>query len=184
MGVLKKLIGFHRILFCAAALLTVASSAANLWWNSFLADVLDMLGAPGRPGMSALLPGILAGGTAILLVLAAGDYLSFYAASYTCELFAHEMRMGYARYYLRGDSRMLAGCSAGEEQSAMQNELKDISAYLNESLFSIMKQFVAFAATAVFLAVKSPRLALLSTLPAVPLMLYCFVSGRPIKAYV
>ncbi len=66
MGVLKKLIGFHRILFCAAALLTVASSAANLWWNSFLADVLDMLGAPGRPGMSALLPGILAGGTVIL----------------------------------------------------------------------------------------------------------------------
>lgn len=183
MGVLKKLIGLHRILFCAAALLTVAASAANLWWNSFLADVLDMLGAPGRPGMSALLPGILAGGTAILLALAAGDYLSFYAASYTCELFAHEMRMGYARYYLRGDSRMLAGCSAGEEESAMQNELKDISAYLNESLFSIMKQFVAFAATAVFLAVKSPRLALLSTLPAVPLMLYCFVSGRTIKVY-
>lgn len=49
MGVLKKLIGLHRILFCAAALLTVAASAANLWWNSFLADVLDMLGAPGRP---------------------------------------------------------------------------------------------------------------------------------------
>lgn len=47
MGVLKKLIGLHRILFCAAALLTVAASAANLWWNSFLADVLDMLGAPG-----------------------------------------------------------------------------------------------------------------------------------------
>ena len=65
----------------------------------------------------------------------------------------------------------------------MQNELKDISAYLNESLFSIIKQFVAFAATAVFLVIKSPRLALLSTLPAVPLMLYCFVSGRTIKAY-
>ena len=183
MGVLKKLIGLHRILFLGAALLTVAAAAANLWWNSFLADVLDMLGAPGRPGLSTLLPGILAGGTAILLALAAGDYLSFYAASYTCELFAHEMRMGYARYYLWVDGRMLAGCNAGEEQSAMQNELRDVSAYLNESLFSIMKQFVAFAATAAFLVVKSPRLALLSTLPAVPLMLYCFVSGRAIKTY-
>lgn len=183
MGVLKKLIGLHRILFLGATLLTVASAAANLWWNSFLADVLDMLGAPGRPGLSILLPGILAGGTAILLALAAGDYLSFYAASYTCELFAHEMRIGYARYYLRGDNRMLAGCNAGEEQSAMQNELKDVSAYMNESLFSIMKQFVAFVATAVFLVVRSPRLALLSTLPAVPLMLYCFVSGRAIKSY-
>lgn len=183
MGVWKKLIGLHRILFLGAALLTVASAAANLWWNSFLADVLDMLGAPGRPGLSTLLPGILAGGTAILLALAAGDYLSFYAASYTCELFAHEMRMGYARYYLRVDGRRLAGCNAGEEQSAMQNELRDVSAYLNESLFSIMKQFVAFAATAAFLVVKSPRLALLSTLPAVPLMLYCLVSGRAIKSY-
>ena len=37
MGVLKKLIGLHRILFLGAALLTVASAAANLWWNSFLA---------------------------------------------------------------------------------------------------------------------------------------------------
>ena len=38
---------------------------------------------------------------------------------------------------------MLSKLSVGEEQSAMQNELKSISDYMKENLFSSMKQFGA-----------------------------------------
>ena len=47
MGVLKKLIGLHRILFLGAALFTVA---ANLWWNSFLAGGPRIRASASAPG--------------------------------------------------------------------------------------------------------------------------------------
>lgn len=108
-------------------------------------------------------------------------YAHLWLASYTCELFAHEMRMGYVRYYLQSDIQMLLKLKVGEEQSAMQNELKDISDYLKENLFSLMKQFSSFVVTAVFLFFQNAKLASLSILPVVPLIIYCSHSGRIIK---
>ena len=51
----------------------------------------------------------------------------------------------------KSDIRTLAGLNVGEAQSAMQNELKEISDYMSEQLFSLMKQFGTFAMTVLFL---------------------------------
>lgn len=184
MKLLKELVRLHRFLFFTAMLLTLLSVILNLYWNSFLADTIDMLTnklLSGARDEEALLLKPLGMAAVIILLHAGAGYLSSCLASYTCEVFAHEMRMGYSRFYLQSDIRMLSGLNVGEEQSAMQNELAEVSAYLNENLFSFARQFVSFALSAVYLLCRNSRLMLLSLFPVVPLMLYCYASGKAIK---
>lgn len=184
MKLLKELVRLHRFLFFTAMLLTLLSVILNLYWNSFLADTIDMLTnklLSGARDEEALLLKPLGMAAGIILLHAGAGYLSSCLASYTCEVFAHEMRMGYSRFYLQSDIRMLSGLNVGEEQSAMQNELAEVSAYLNENLFSFARQFVSFALSAVYLLCRNSRLMLLSLFPVVPLMLYCYGSGKAIK---
>lgn len=184
MKMLKKLVKLHKCLFWIAVLCTILSVILNLCWNRFLAELLDRfevfdsfdLGNESRVQLNFLLIGVF-----IIIFYTLSEFLSSCLASYTCELFAHEMRMGYARYYLQCDIQMLWNLNAGEEQSAMQNELKDISNYLKENLFSLMKQFGIFVVTAIFLLSQNANLTVLFILPVLPLIIYCACSSRIIK---
>ena len=186
MNIIKKLIGLHKYIFGAATIFTLISIILNLCWNDFLAKMIDILGAVAfvdYGNKHNVLFAFFVKGIFIILLYTIGELLSSYAASYTCEIFAHEMRMGYVRYYLESDNRILSTLNVGEEQSAMQNELKDISNYLNANLFSLMKQFGTFAVTVVFLLCKNLKLAALSILPVIPLLIYCSFSSKIIKNY-
>lgn len=119
----------------------------------------------------------------IIIFQTVSEYAATYPASYTCELFAHELRMGYALFYLKSDVRTLSGLNTGEEQSAMQNELSELSLYLNSVLFSFIKQSLSFMLTVVFLFYKNCRLTMLSILPVIPLILYCSFSGKMIRRH-
>ena len=186
MKILKKLIQLHKYLFFTAAFFTFLSVFLNLYWNRFLADMIDRLGRVvpyglkdvGAPKLEFFMPVVV-----IILFHTASEYLSTYLASYTCEVFAHEMRMGYSRFYLQSDILTLSKLNVGEEQSAMQNELREISAYLNENLFSFIKQFVAFIVTIIFLFCQNGKLTLLTIFPVIPLLIYCFFSGKMIKNF-
>ena len=101
MKILKQLIQLHKILFIMAVLTTVLSVIFNLCWNKYLAQLLDGLG--NTEMHPCLTTGIL-----IVLIHTASEFLSTYLSSYTCEIFAHEMRMGYARYYVQSDIRTLS----------------------------------------------------------------------------
>ena len=140
MKIMKKLVKLHKILFGIAVLCTFLSVILNLRWNKYLAELLDRfevlnfsdIGNEKRVQLSFFLIGAF-----IILFYTLSEYISSCLASYTCELFAHEMRMGYVRFYLQSDVRILLNLKVGEEQSAMQNELKDISDYLKENLFRL-----------------------------------------------
>ena len=186
MKIIKKLIKLHRLLFMAAALLTFLTAILSVWWNKFLAEMLNFLEEAvsfGSGGIRSSALEILPAGIFVILLQILSEYLSSCISSYTCEIFAHDMRMGYARYYLQSDIRMLSKLNVGEEQSAMQNELKEISDYLHENLFPIMKQFATFMVTVVFLLCQNLKLAVISIVPVIPLIFYCAFSSRAIKAY-
>lgn len=186
MNLLKKLIGLHKCVFGAATIFMLISIILNLCWNDFLAKMIDILGDStlfDHGNKYSTFFTFFVNGMLIILLYTIGELLSSYAASYTCEIFAHEMRMGYVRYYLESDIRMLSTLNVGEEQSAMQNELKDISDYLNSNLFSLIKQFGTFAVTVTFLMCKNFKLAVLSILPVIPLLVYCSFSSKIIKNY-
>lgn len=186
MKLIRNLIQSHKFLSLTTMLVVFFSVFMNLYWNSFLADFIDRLGSAssfdlGESGNA--LSTLLLVAAFIILILTASEYMSSFLASYACELFAHKMRMAYARYYIQSDIRTLSGLNVGEEQSAMQNELSEISAYLNENLFSLAKQFISFVFTVIFLCYQSPELALVTILPVIPLIVYCAFSGKLIKNY-
>lgn len=183
MKILKQLIQLHKILFIMAVFFTFLSVILNLCWNKFLAQLLDILENTNVFYLESETGIFFAAGILIVLMHAASEYLSSYLSAYTCEIFAHELRLGYAGYFLQSDIQTLSKLNAGEEQSAMQNELKDISDYLSENLFSLMKQLGTFAVTVVFLLCQNFKLAMLSIVPVIPLMLYCSFSSRIIKNY-
>lgn len=177
MKLIINLIRQHKSLFFMALFFTFLTALINLYWNSFLADMINsianVLGGSLKP--------FLMQAVIIILLHTFIEYLAFYLASYTCEVFAHEMRMGYARFYLQSNIQTLSKLNAGEEQSAMQNELSEISMYLNENLFSLVRQFVSFGVTVVFLLCLNIKLTLVSTLPVIPLIMYCSFASRVIK---
>ncbi|MBD5482801.1 MAG: ABC transporter ATP-binding protein [Lachnospiraceae bacterium] len=184
MRIIRKLIRSHKILFLTASIFTILSVLLNLYWNRFLADVIDRLGSvlpAGFQDAETVIMQLLMTAAFIILFHTVIEFSASYMASYTCEVFAHEMRMGYSRFYLQSDILTLSKCNVGEEQSAMQNELREISAYLNENLFSFMKQFAAFAVTGIFLFCQSGKLTLFTLFPVIPLLLYCYFSGKIIK---
>lgn len=183
MKILRRLIQLHKILFTTAVLFTFLSVILNLCWNKFLARLLDALENTDFFYLENERGIFFAAGIFIVLMHAASEYLSSYLSAYTCEIFAHEMRMGYAGYYLQSDIQTLSKLNVGEEQSAMQNELKDVSDYLSENLFSLMKQLGTFAVTVIFLFCQNFKLAMLSIFPVIPLILYCSFSSKVIKNY-
>lgn len=136
MKVIKRLIRQHRFLFFASVFSMLLAIFLNLEWNRFLMELIDRFGGAasvsgGTGGMSFYLRGIL-----VALLLTLGESGSSCLASCVCEGFSHDLRMGYVRNYLRSDIRVLSALREGEEQSAMQNELADISDYFRENLFS------------------------------------------------
>lgn len=182
-----RLCGFR---FLAAVFFTLLAVVLNLCWNYFLAGLPDRIpdlfsATPSfaRTAGVQRLFSVLASAVVIVFLLAACEYLSAYLGAFVCESFAHEMRMGYTGYYLQRDIRALSSLNPGEEQAAMTNELKEVSDYLSGNLFPLLKQFTAFAATAIFLFCRSSRLAVLSILPVIPLIYYCSFSSRIIKDY-
>lgn len=186
MKLLKKLIRLHKYLFLAAALFACLSVFTGLYWNNFLAEMIDNLGSiitfEGQNAVAALSK-MLATAAFIIIFHTTNEYAAAYLASYACELSAHEMRMGYALFYLKSDVRMLSKLNAGEEQSAMLNELSELSAYLNEAFFSFIKQSLSFVSTIIFLSCKNFKLTILSVLPVIPLILYCSFSGKIIQCH-
>lgn len=151
LNILKHLIRLHRFHFMAALLFTLLAILLNLCWNRFLAELLNLLqDASFRGRLPAVqeLFGVFAPGIGILFLLMATEFLSSYLALSICEIFAHEMRMGYVRSYLHRDILTFCALSAGQEQSAMQNELRDVCDYLTGNLFPFIRQFTAFFLTA------------------------------------
>ncbi|MDE6620247.1 MAG: hypothetical protein K2K74_07125 [Lachnospiraceae bacterium] len=183
MKILKQLIQLHKILFLAAVLFTFLSVLLNLCWNKFLAKLLDVLENADLFYLKNEMGKLGAIGILIVLMHTFSEFLSSYLSSWTCETFAHEMRMGYAKSYLQSDIQALSKLNVGEEQSAMQNELKEISDYLSENLFSLMKQSGTFAVTVIFLLCQHFNLAVLSIVPVIPLIFYCSFSSKMIKNY-
>lgn len=184
MSVIKRLIRQHKILLFTAVFLTVLSVLLNLSWNRFLMELMDRFEEfCAFSSLDKAASGFFNRGIMIILLLMSSEFAASYLAACVCESFAHDLRMGYVRYYLQSDIQLLSGLRAGEEQSAMQNELMDISHYFRENLFSFMKQFVSFAVTFLFLLHRNWKLTLLSTLPVFPLIAYCFFSGKKIKGY-
>ncbi len=184
MSIMRKLIRSHRKLFSVSITLSIISVTFTLFWNYLLANIFNSFQfavTQKEEWMNDTILRLILIISIVFLLHILFEYIANYLAGYTCELFGHEIRMGYARYYLESDIQDLEKRKIGEEQSAMQNEMHEISLYLKENFFSLLKQFITFLITTVYLFSQSAILALTLIIPVLPLIVYCAISSKVIK---
>jgi ABC-type multidrug transport system fused ATPase/permease subunit len=160
----------------ALALFTCCISAAiQSRWNALLAEIINRVASGGQvPGA------MLAYALAVMLVMGLTGYGKGYVTGCACETVSHELRMGYARFHAALDAAEAERLNAGEQLSALQNEIGAVSGYINNSLFQLISDAVNFVFTFVFLLTVNARLTLAANLPAFLAVAYVLWSSRVI----
>lgn len=176
MTALIKLIKRRSLLVMAAVLSSGLCAAAALLWNSRLGTFIDLVSAGQFPPMRAVLSAL-----AVLAFTGGAAWLKGMLSSFACESMAHDLRMGYVRRIAECCIPEIEALNAGEQMSGLQNEIADVSGYLNASLFQLFDDAVRFFTTILWLLLISPSLTLLSNLPVVPILFYVMWSGRIIQ---
>jgi ABC-type bacteriocin/lantibiotic exporter with double-glycine peptidase domain len=144
-----------------------------LWWNTQLGEIINIINS-SRPLSDVMVVLTLA----IMTVMVATSYAENYISGYTCESMTHDLRMGYARYFTSLPVVESEKLNAGEQLSKLQNEIADVSGYLNSNLFQLVGDAVRFFATFIWLMFISPTLTLITNCPAFLILIYVFWSSK------
>lgn len=159
------------------ALITLCSTgvsvAVSLWWNTQLGGIIDTVSTGRSPSGEII---ILAFVT--MLVMGATNYAGGYISGYTCESMAHDLRVGYARYFISLPVAEAEKLNAGEQLSKLQNEIIGVSNYLNSNLFQLIGDAVRFLTTFIWLMFISPMLTLAANAPAFLIVIYVFWASK------
>ena len=153
---------------CACASLV----AATLCWNAQLSGIINLVSEG-----NALSAEIIAFAAVTMFAMCAANFLKTYLSGYACEVLTHDLRMGYARYFTSLPIAEIERLNAGEQLSKLQNEIAEVSGYLNGHLFQLVNDGVAFIATAAWLLALNARLTLTVNLPVLAIMIYVFYSS-------
>lgn len=170
---LKKRFPLVFAAVCASGL----TAATTLWWNDQLGGIINAVSAG-----QALPPRGIALALATMLVMGATAYLKDWISGFACESIAHDLRMGYARHFAALPAAVTEGLNAGEQLSRLQNEIADVSGYLNANLFQLVDDGIRFTATLVWLILLEPALTLYTNLPVGIILLYAVWSSKTIGA--
>jgi len=177
MSLLYKLIRKQLFLVISAICTCGFSVIVTLWWNSQLAGIINIVSAgarlPAQPVLLAL---------ATISVMGVASCLNTYVSGYTSENMAHDLRMGYARHFSSISFADAENVSVGEQLSRLQNEIADISSYINSNLFQLLGDIIRFTITFVWLLFINPILTLATFLPVLPIMIYIALSSKVIQS--
>lgn len=107
--------------------------------------------------------------------------LKTYLSGYACEILTHDLRIGYARYFSLLPISEIERLNAGEQLSKLQNEIADVSGYLNNNLFQLINDGISFITTLGWLLILNTKLTLAVNLPVLVIMIYVFYSSKIIS---
>lgn len=176
MELLGKLIKGRLAFFLSSVIVSGFATGVLLCWNRHLSGIIDSVsGGQGVPG-DTFFPSLL-----LLLLIVASSYGKVLVLGYTAELMSHDLRMGYARYFAALSYEEVACLNVGESISKMQNEIDDVSKYLNSNLFALMEDGIRFLTTFLWLLTISPLLTASANLSILPILLYIIWSSKIIS---
>jgi len=118
----------------------------------------------------------------IMLAMGAVNFIKTYLTGYACESMAHELRVGYAGHFAALPYPETENLNAGEQLSKLQNEIANVSGYLNNNLFQLFDDAVKFIMTFTWLIIVNPALTFISNLPVVFILFYVARSSKTIGA--
>jgi len=111
-------------------------------------------------------------------------YFKGYISGYLCEIITHDLRMGYARYFASLSIPETENLNTGQELSKLQNEIADVSAYINANLIQLADDIIKFIATLIWFSTIKPGLVLLANGPCIVIIVYVFFSSKIIGSAV
>jgi ABC-type multidrug transport system fused ATPase/permease subunit len=165
----RKFLSFFTI--CAS----LFTAAVTLWWNARLSGIINWVSAGITPTKEMILWALV-----IMFITGASNYIKAYLSGYTCEGMTHDLRMGYARHFTVLPLMEIEKLGAGEQLSRLQNEIAQVSGYLNNNLFQLFDDALRFITTFVWLLILCPTLTLAAFLPAFMVVGYVFWSSKMI----
>ena len=176
MNLLMQMIKRRLLLMLAAICAGASLIAVTLWWNAQLSGIINIISEG-----NALSTDIIVLAVIIMFAMCAANFLKTYISGFTCEILTHDLRMGYARYFSSLHISEIERLNAGEQLSKLQNEIAEVSRYLNGNLFQLVNDSITFIATIVWLLVLNTKLTLTGNLPVLVIMIYVFYSSRLIS---
>ena len=176
MNLMLQLLRKRRIHVTAALISCGLTAAMTLWWNSLIAVIINSASA-GIP----LFPEMII--TAIALMAGNGitAYIKNYVCGYACENMAHDLRTGYAKHFSCLPLAETEKLNTGRELSKLQNEINDVSVYLNNNLFQLTDDIVKFITTFIWLFIIDSRLTVMANAPVFLIVIYIIYSSRIIS---
>jgi len=171
----------HRRVFPALAALLFCGLSAGiaLVWNLQLGTIINTVSAGVFPPFGAVR-------TAFVLLGITGvfNYLKNHISGYFCELITHDLRMGYARHFATLPVCETENLNAGQELSRLQNEIADVSAYINANLVQLADDGIKFFITLIWFFTVNARLVLFANGPCIAILAYVVFSSKIIGSAV
>jgi len=160
----------------AAVLASALLVTVTLWWNTQLSGIINTISEG-----NTLSKNVIILSTIIMLAMCTANFLKTYISEFVCEILTHDLRMGYARYFSSLPLSEIEKLNAGEQLSKLQNEIAEVSRYINGNLFQLINDSITFIATITWLLFINARLTLTVNLPVVVIMVYVFYSSKIIS---
>lgn len=173
MPLLTQMLRKQLVLALTAACSSGLTAAVTLWWNAQLSGIINIV-IEGH----SLPTDIIASALITVLGMCATAYFKSYISGFACESMTHDLRMGYARHFASLTFAEAERLSTGEQLSKLQNEIADVSGYLNSNLFQLLDGGIRFIMTILWLFFVNPKLTLTVNLPVLVIMVYTFYSSK------
>ena len=170
---LRKRVVLVLITVCASGL----TSAVTLWWNVQLGGIIDTVSTGNSLTVETIVWALVT-----MLLTSAAAYAKGMISGYTCESMTHDLRMGYAWHFASLPVAKVEELSTGEQLSRLQNEIADVSGYLNANLFQLLDDSIRFITTFIWLLTINSTLTMSANLPVLVIMVYVVWSSKTISA--
>ena len=177
MDLLVKMLHKRFVLVLITAISSGLTAAIALWWNAQLSGIINTVITGNSLTVKTMVWAIL-----IMLIMGVTAYAKGIISGYTCESMVHDLRMGYAQHFMSLPVTEIEKLSTGVQLSRLQNEISDVSVYLNTNLFQLLDDSIRFISTLIWLLIINPKLTLSANLPILFIMLYVIWSSKTIGA--
>lgn len=173
-----RLIKKHRYLIVLTFIISILVILISLWWNSQISHLINRISEKEAITVS-LLPKLCF----IIFLSSTTAYFFGVLSSLTCETMSHELRMGFGKHINSLTLLEIDNINAGNHLSILQNEINEISQYINGNLFAIMDDIIRFIITFSWILILNPKLTILAHIPVFFIMWYIVLSSKIIERF-
>ena len=178
MRIIGKLLKRRKWKVSLTILLSILTISISLQWNSLLSTMINQMGLESGIAPQDLVKAIL-----MILLIGGSQFLFTLSSGWTCEAITHDLRMAYASHLLHSNISELERMSLGAEISRLQNEIAEVSDYINSNLFALVHDFIKFIITIIWLLYLNSTVTILSNLPVVGILIYLRYASKIISEF-